>query len=496
MDSDQKRAFLAVALSAVVLFGWQFYFAPKESEVIKPGEPAAQSRAEKVQERQEATPGKEEIVRKVVVDEAEEASKVVQAVTLKNNKHIIRFNSRFEVTDFQNPNSFLTFEKTSGEKKNIFIEAAVEGGTWAPLFFEFTQTSDHQVSGFDSRHGINLNGNLDQSGKFSFNFQSSKPLFYRITLKSSEIDEDRLRVRRFLYFTSDLNDVSLGSDDDAQGKLKWIGLDYNYHLLSFLFSEKIDARANIYESGRFTTTFASPRKALNASMLFTKKSYDHLSDLGDNLNRSVDFGFFGIISIPLLRGLQFIYEYIPNYGVAIIILTLLIRLLTFPLQFKSFKSMKKMQKVQPEMQKLREKYKDDPQRMQQETMALFKRAGANPLGGCLPMLMQMPIFFAFYQLLANSVELVGADFAFHISDLSAKDPYYILPVLMGLAMFGQMKLNPSTSADPTQQKVMMFMPIIFTFFMKDLPAGLNLYFFFSTLFGIAQQLFVYKTVDA
>ena len=158
--------------------------------------------------------------------------------------------------------------------------------------------------------------------------------------------------------------------------------------------------------------------------------------------------------------------------------------------------MKKMQKVQPEMQKLREKYKDDPQRMQQETMALFKRAGANPLGGCLPMLMQMPIFFAFYQLLANSVELVGADFAFHISDLSAKDPYYILPVLMGLAMFGQMKLNPSTSADPTQQKVMMFMPIIFTFFMKDLPAGLNLYFFFSTLFGIAQQLFVYKTVDA
>ena len=157
--------------------------------------------------------------------------------------------------------------------------------------------------------------------------------------------------------------------------------------------------------------------------------------------------------------------------------------------------MKKMQKVQPELTKLREKFKDDPQRMQKETMDLFKRAGANPLGGCFPMLLQMPIFFAFYQVLYNAVELVNAPFIGWIHDLSIKDPLYILPVAMAIAMFGQQKLTPTTSADPTQQKIMMAMPLVFGFIMKDLPSGLVLYIFVSTLFGILQQLLVYKATD-
>jgi YidC/Oxa1 family membrane protein insertase len=195
-----------------------------------------------------------------------------------------------------------------------------------------------------------------------------------------------------------------------------------------------------------------------------------------------------------LRALQFFYSLIPNYGIAIILLTLAVRTLTFPLQFKSFKSMKKMQVVQPELQKLKEKYKDDPQRMQRETMELFKREGANPLGGCFPLLLQMPIFFAFYKVLYAAVELVGAPFFGWITDLSVKDPYYVLPVLMALSMFAQQKLTPSASADQTQQKVMMFMPLIFGVIMKDLPAGLNLYIFVSTIFGVLQQLTVYKMI--
>ena len=141
-----------------------------------------------------------------------------------------------------------------------------------------------------------------------------------------------------------------------------------------------------------------------------------------------------MIAVPILRGLQFFYSIFPNYGISIILLTIIIRMLTFPLQYKSFKSMKKMQEIQPDLTKLREKYKDNPQKMQQETMALFKRAGANPLGGCLPMLLQMPVFFAFYRVLYSSVELVDAPFYFWIYDLSEKDPYYVLPILMGLAM--------------------------------------------------------------
>ena len=167
-------------------------------------------------------------------------------------------------------------------------------------------------------------------------------------------------------------------------------------------------------------------------------------------------------------------------------------MITFPLQYKSFKSMKKMQDIQPELTKLKEKFKDDPQRMQKESMELFKRAGANPLGGCLPLLLQMPFFFAFYKVLYGAVELVDAPFLFWIQDLSAKDQFYVLPVLMAGAMFLQQKLSPTTVSDPAQKKVMMFMPIIFGLIMKDLPSGLCLYIFISTIFGVLQQMFVYK----
>ena len=152
-----------------------------------------------------------------------------------------------------------------------------------------------------------------------------------------------------------------------------------------------------------------------------------------------------------------------------------------------------MQQIQPELNKLKEKYKGDPQRMQKETMALFKKAGANPLGGCLPILIQMPVFFAFYKVLGEAIELVGAPYMFWIKDLSLKDPFFVLPVLMTAAMFFRQKFTPSKTVDPTQKQIMMFMPLIFGFIMKDLPSGLVLYIFVSTLFGILQQMWVNKT---
>jgi YidC/Oxa1 family membrane protein insertase len=157
--------------------------------------------------------------------------------------------------------------------------------------------------------------------------------------------------------------------------------------------------------------------------------------------------------------------------------------------------MKKMQTIQPELQKIKEKYKDEPQKMQKETMDLFKKAGANPLSGCLPLILQMPFFFAIYKVLYSAVELVGAPFFGWIHDLSIQDPFYVLPILMGLAMLAQQKLTPQTTVDPTQQKIMMFMPVVFAFFMKDLPAGLVLYIFISTAVGILQQTIVYKMAD-
>jgi YidC/Oxa1 family membrane protein insertase len=179
---------------------------------------------------------------------------------------------------------------------------------------------------------------------------------------------------------------------------------------------------------------------------------------------------------------------VHNYGVAIILLTVLVRLLFYPLTLKSQKSMKAMQRLQPQIASLKEKYKDEPAKMQQEQMALFKTHKVNPMGGCLPMLVQLPVFIALYAVLGNSIELFQAPFFGWIQDLSTKDPYYIYPVLMGVSMFVQQKLTPAVGMDPAQQKVMMFMPVLFSGMMINLPSGLTMYIFVSTLLGIFQQV--------
>ena len=159
---------------------------------------------------------------------------------------------------------------------------------------------------------------------------------------------------------------------------------------------------------------------------------------------------------------------------------------------KQMKSMNKMKLLQPQIQKLKDKFKDDPKRQQQETMELFKRNNVNPVGGCLPLILQMPVFIAFYKVLTVSAELDEQAFVGWITNLTAKDPYYVLPILVALVMFLNQKLMPTTTTDPTQQKVMQFFPVIFAFIFINMPAGLNIYIFVSTVFGILQQLYVNK----
>jgi YidC/Oxa1 family membrane protein insertase len=239
---------------------------------------------------------------------------------------------------------------------------------------------------------------------------------------------------------------------------------------------------------------SQPVPELNIEVVYAKKEYNYLRSLESNLKSAVDFGVWGFFAEIILRGLQFFYGVVSNWGLAIILLTFVVRLITFPLQYKSFVSMKKMQVVQPELTKLREKYKDDPMRMQKESMDLFKRAGANPLGGCLPLLLQLPVFFAFFKVLNSAVELVDAPFYGWIHDLSNKDPYYVLPLIVTGAMFMQQKLTPQTITDPVQKKIFMFMPLIFGFIMKDQASGLSLYIFVSTVLGIGQQMLVFHMI--
>ena len=209
------------------------------------------------------------------------------------------------------------------------------------------------------------------------------------------------------------------------------------------------------------------------------------------LVRWVDLGWFGSLSRFILQILRSFYSLSGNWGVSIILLTLLVRLLLLPLVLSSHRSMETMKKVHPEIQKLRDKFKKDPQRMNQEIMALMKAHKANPLGGCLPLLLQIPVFWALWRALAGSYSLYQAPFMLWIKDLSWKDPYYVLPVLMGVFMFVQQKISPVTASKEIM-KAMQIMPVIIPVFMINLPSGLLLYMVISTVFGLAQQVYLNK----
>ncbi len=490
MSNDQKRMFLAVVLSGLVLFGWQTYFAPVQKPIVE----NAASEQIKAKSMQKNINSQASEVAPAVANTDVSAPVELKSFTLNNNDHSVVINSDLSIQDFVNPGAAFDFFATTGVEKPFAVEIS-KGARFASHNFAFSQVDNAHIKGTNSELGIDVEFIMDDMGKVSYRFSSSDPFDFRVIFTSKKREEENRQIRQFSYYTQDLEHMSVGDIDEEDGKMRWIAIDFNFHIFAMTFKEPLAARLSTTESGQFRSSFVNSVQSVEGSIVFSKKNYDLLAKLGDKLDLSIDFGFFGIISVPILRGLQFVHDYFPNYGIAIIILTLLIRTIMFPLQYKSFKSMKKMQKIQPQLTKLKEKFKDDPQRMQKETMEAFKKAGANPLGGCLPLIAQMPIFFAFYQVLYNAEEFVGSPFFGWIHDLSIKDPYYVLPVLMALAMALQTRLNPSPTADPTQKKVMMIMPLVFGFIMKDLPAGLNLYIFTSTIYGVGQQLLVYRLTD-
>jgi YidC/Oxa1 family membrane protein insertase len=190
-----------------------------------------------------------------------------------------------------------------------------------------------------------------------------------------------------------------------------------------------------------------------------------------------------------MKVLRFIYSYTHNYGVAIILITVLIKIIFFPLSQKSFRSMNEMKKVQPYIKIIQERYKDDKAMLNQEMMKVYKEHKVNPLGGCMPMLLQVPVFIALYNALLVSIELRGAPFMLWIQDLSEKDPYYVTPILMGASMFVQQKMTP-TMGDPLQAKMMQFLPLIFTFMFLNFPVGLVIYWLVNNVLTIAQQYYM------
>ncbi len=244
-----------------------------------------------------------------------------------------------------------------------------------------------------------------------------------------------------------------------------------------------------------TTVAAGDTAEIGATAYVGPKIIDRLEALAPNLDRTVDFGWLFFISLPLFIILEWFYGLVGNWGVAIILLTVLVKAVFFHLSATSYKSMAKMRAVAPQLTRLKELYGDDRQRMSQEMMALYKREKINPLGGCLPILVQMPVFISLYWVLFESVQLRHAPFMLWIQDLSQMDPYFILPILMGASMFIQMSLNP-TPPDPMQAKIMKLMPVIFTVFFLWFPAGLVLYWLVNNILSISQQWYITRKIEA
>ena len=489
-NTDQKRAFIAVLLSGLVLFGWQYYFAPKTPLTTT----APVTTAPKTAVDLTAKPAASEATLNAGEPVAETVPTTVQAYTLSKDKFEFTINNDLSVIDMKNPNSVFDFKSLTEVAKPLKIQVITDYGA-LDLFFNMTQEGPNKIVGTNPNYGVKFEAFIKDNGRVHISMSSDKAYKYRLVFDAKAKKLDNGQIRHYSIMTKDVKTIEVGNDKEIDGNVNWVATDFNFHLFALVFPKETPARYKTTEAGQMYVEIPNASNTFSADLVFTKKNYDELISLGDNLHLAVDFGFFAILAVPTLRALQFVYKFIPNYGIAIILVTILIRLITFPLQYKSFKSMKKMQGIQPELTKIKEKYKDEPQKMQKETMDLFKKAGANPLSGCLPLLLQMPFFFAIYKVLYSSVELVGAPFYGWIHDLSVHDPIYILPVLMAVAMFAQQKMTPTTSMDPTQAKIMMFMPIIFAFIMKSLPAGLVLYTLVSTVVGVLQQMLVYRMAD-
>jgi YidC/Oxa1 family membrane protein insertase len=346
---------------------------------------------------------------------------------------------------------------------------------------------------------------------------NSKPTNYYLNWNSGFGDssvDPRMAVHRAIYRTEGtikrLKDTDIAGEQELSGSFDFVGLEDLYFAALFLPSpgqpikrfqlsqNEHDAGNGVKEKLLHAGVFGNLQEVAPLRLFVGPKDTEILKGTGPYLVEVIDYGWFGVVCEPLFLALKWIHSYINNYGVAIVILTLFINIALFPLKYKSIVSAQKMQKLQPQMKAIQDKYKKlkptDPkkQQMNAEVMALYKEHGVNPLGGCLPLLLQMPFFIAFYNLLSVAIELRHAPFVLWIKDLSAADHTYILPILMTASMVVMQKMTPTPTADPVQAKIMLAMPVFFGFMLAFTSSGLVLYWLTSNIAGIIQQYFMNK----
>ena len=314
-------------------------------------------------------------------------------------------------------------------------------------------------------------------------------------------DKQMMSVEGAMIDTGDDHIITIVKDGDAENMTSYNGVNlvssFSQYFASIFYNIGNETNVKVdRDRDDNPVVFIEGLQNYTFNGYIGPKDHRILHAIKPELTNAIEYGWFTFAAAPLFQFLLFLHDYVGNWGWAIVILTLVIRILLFPLTFRGMLSMAKLKEVSPKVKELQAKHKGDPQKMNAAVMALYKKEGANPLGGCLPLLLQIPVFFAIYRVLLNAVELKGAEWIFWITDLAHMDPTYVLPIIMGATMFFQQHITPSNFTDPMQEKVFKFLPLIFTFFFITFPAGLVLYWAVNNIFSIIQQAIVNKKFAA
>ncbi|MET4890810.1 membrane protein insertase YidC [Morganella morganii] len=378
----------------------------------------------------------------------------------------------------------VTYVKTYTLKRKdyaISVDYTIKNDTSAPLEMAFF-------------------GQLKQSVNLPERLNNGSSNFALHTYRGAAYSSEETNYKKYSF--SDIEDKPLNINTNVG----WVAMLQQYFATAWvpekgttnnfytLYSAKTGDAFIGYKSDAIRIGANSEAK-YNATLWVGPELQNEMEAVAPHLDLTVDYGWLWFISQPLFKLLKFIHSFIGNWGFSIIVITFIVRGIMYPLTRAQYTSMAKMRMLQPKLKAMRERIGDDKQRMSQEMMALYKEEKVNPLGGCLPLIIQMPIFLALYYMLMGSVELRHAPFIGWIHDLSAQDPYYILPILMGATMFVIQKLSPTAVTDPLQQKIFTFMPVIFTVFFLWFPSGLVLYYIVSNLVTILQQQIIYRGLE-
>ncbi|CAM2060329.1 Membrane protein insertase YidC [Desulfovibrionales bacterium] len=531
---DPRRLLLAVALCMAVLFGWNWFFPPQPqlltgNQIVQT--PDSQSRLVTATLTPPITSTDQEhfewptvtVVTPIYTAVFHTNGGVLKEFKLAHYKHSIAPNSpKVDLIGSQALskapmgllfNGKATWRQTGwtvsggdlnlspGQQGLLVFTADIDG---LRLIRKFTFAADKYL--------------IHESAQLYNGRSTNMPSRFTFTMAAQSLSqpEDKYNLTRIAFLNA-TGSHEESSDDklikgltDSNGVL-WGGLSSNFFLLALTpprsQSEtifKAQLKDHIYQvtmDCNLGNLNPSAEAVGECDYYLGPKDTHILSDMPNNLDKAINLGVFKAVANPLLWLLHFFQRFVNNWGIAIILLTIVVKLVLYPLSYKSYKSMEQMKKLQPMLTKIRNKYKDDRQKMNEETMALYKTYKINPAGGCWPMLLQVPVFIGLYQALMNSIDLRHAAFItclpltnlVWLADLSVKDPFYITPIIMGATMFIQQKMTP-TSGDPTQAKVMLFMPIIFTFMFLGLPSGLVLYWLVSNILSIAQQHWMIRNV--